>query len=377
MFLFWKAQIMDVVCFGSEKGEKLMSNNCFKIVPRNLDMAKATLFTSSFYLNNTQFDISDKIRDNCLYMFYFLKKRLEENGIDLSTQDINPPSESQFIIYNEMPRIKDIFSDKNNYLLIFESEVVRPDNWSVENHKYFKKIFTWNDEFVDNKKYFKINFAHKIPVDLDFDLNKKTKLCAMIAGHKFKSHPLELYTERVKAIRWFEQNHPEDFDLYGIGWDKHYFKGVLSMLNINRFEVLTKLLKPKYPSYKGAVKSKNEVLQKYKFAICYENARDIPGYITEKIFDCFFAGCVPVYRGAPNATDYIPADAFIDRRKFQTYDELYKYLKNMPDEKYLDYLDAIKNFIKSNKIYPFSAECFAETIVREILKLKDIEKIRS
>lgn len=337
-------------------------------------MIKATFFTSSFYLNNRQFDMSDKIsnRDDCLYGFYLLKKRFEENDIDLSTQDINLPSESQFIIYNEMPKIKDIFSDKNNYLLIFESGVIKPDNWNVENHKYFKKIFTWNDEFVDNKKYFKINFANKIPMDLDFDLNKKNKLCTMIIAHKFKSHPQELYTERLKAIRWFEQNHPEDFDLYGMGWDKHHFKGVLSMLN--KFEFLRKLLKPKYPSYKGAIKSKREALQKYKFAICYENARDIPGYITEKIFDCFFAGCVPVYRGAPNVSEHIPTNTFIDRRKFKSNDELYNYLKNMSDKEYIGYLDAIKDFIRSDKIYPFSAEHFAETIVREILK--DIEELR-
>jgi hypothetical protein len=337
-------------------------------------MIKATLFTGSFYLNNRQFDMSDKIsnRDDCLYGSYLLKERFREKGIDLSTQDINPPQESKFIIYNEMPRIKDVSLNKNNYLMIFESEVVRPDNWNSKSHKYFNKIFTWNDEFVDNKKYFKINFSSKIPMDLDFDINKKAKLCAMIVGHKFKSHPLELYTERVKAIRWFERNHPEDFDLYGMGWDKYYFKGALSMLN--RFELLRKFLKPKYPSYKGSVKSKREVLQKYKFAICYENVRDIPGYITEKIFDCFFAGCVPIYWGAPNVTEHIPADTFIDRRDFKTYDELYSYLKNMPDKAYMDYLDAIKDFVESDKIYPFNAECFAERIVNEILK--DIEKLR-
>ena len=331
-------------------------------------MIKATLFTGPFYLNNRQFDISDEIsnRDDCLYGSYVLKERFREKGIDLSTQDINPPQESQFIIYNEMPKTKDIFPDKNSYLLIFESEVIRPDNWNVENHKYFKKIFTWNDEFVDNKKYFKINFSNKIPVDLDFDLNKKNKLCTMLIAHKFKDHPLELYTERVKAIRWFERNHPEDFDLYGIGWDMHYFKGALSLFN--RFEILRKVLKPKYPSYKGSVKSKKEIYEKYKFAICYENARDIPGYITEKIFDCFFAGCVPVYWGAPNVTEHIPADTFIDRRKISTYEELYSYLKNMPDKEYLEYLDAIKDFIKSDKIYPFSAECFADTLTIEITR---------
>lgn len=331
-------------------------------------MIKATFFTGPFYLNNRQFDVLDKIsnRDNCLYGFYLLKKKFKENDVDLSTQDINLPSESQFIIYNEMPKIvKDISLEKDNYLVIFESEVVRPDNWNTENHNYFKKIFTWNDKYVDNKKYFKINFSHKIPDKVEFNIKNKKKLCTMIVANKFKSHPLELYTERIKTIRWFEQNHPEDFDLYGIGWDKYYFKGILSRLN--RFNVLRKILKPKYPSYKGPIKSKKEIYKKYKFAICYENARNIPGYITEKIFDCFFAGCVPVYWGAPNITDYIPEDTFIDRRNFKTYEELYGYLNNISDREYINYLNAVKNFIKSDKLYPFSAEYFAEKITNEIL----------
>lgn len=331
-------------------------------------MIKATLFTGSFYLNNKQFDMSDEIsnRDDCLYGFYLLKKRFEEKNNNLSTQDINPPLKSQFIIYNEMPKIKDIFFKKNKYLLIFESEVVRPGNWDKKHHKYFKKIFTWNDSWVDGKKYIKYYWPNKIPKNLHLDVSKKNKLCTMIVAHKFKSHSLELYTERIKAIRWFEQNHPEDFDLYGMGWDKHYFRGALSRLN--RFEILTRLLKPKYPSYKGSVKSKRETLQGYRFAICYENGRDIPGYITEKIFDCFFAGCVPIYWGAPNVTEHIPSDTFIDKRNFKSYEQLYNYLKNMPDKEYADYLQAIKNLVRSDKIYPFSAEYFAEKIINEIMK---------
>ena len=324
------------------------------------------------YNNNKMFkDASAPIGDDLLYPLVYLAEFARTRNIKVSTIDTESLENYNAIFFMEFPTFKNKYFRqlvnrfKNLYLLIFESEIIRPDNWDIKNHKYFKKIFTWNDEFVDNKKYFKMNFTCKIPKDLDFDLRKKTKFCTMIAGHKFKSHPLELYTERVKAIRWFEQNHPEEFDLYGIGWDKHYFQGVLSRLN--SFEFLTRLLKPNYPSYKGSVKSKREILQKYKFAVCYENAKDIPGYITEKIFDCFFAGCVPVYWGAPNVTDHIPADTFIDRRKFRTYEELYTYLKNMSDNEYIGYLNAIKNFIKSDKIYPFSAECFAKTVVNEVL----------
>lgn len=325
------------------------------------------------YNKNSMFtDAYSPIGDDLMYPFVYLGQYLVKKGHKINTIDMDNIENFDAILFLDFPTFKNRYfrqlidnKFENLYLLIFESEVVRSDNWNTENHKYFKKIFTWNDEFVDNKKYYKINFASRIPTDLDFDLNKKTKLCTMIVGHKFKSHPLELYTERLKTIRWFEQNHPEKFDLYGIGWDKYHFKGAFSRLN--RFKFLTKLLKPIYPSYKGPVKSKKEIYEKYKFAICYENVRDITGYITEKIFDCFFAGCVPVYWGAPNVTNYIPANTFIDRRKFRTYEELYNYLKNMPDKEYKDYLDAIKNFIKSDKIYPFSAECFAEKIVSEIV----------
>jgi len=328
------------------------------------------------YNKNRMFtDASSLIGDDLLYPFVYLGQYLIKKGHKINTIDMDNIENFDAIVFVDFPTLKNKYFKqlinnkfKNLYLLIYECEAIKPNNWNIKNHKYFKKIFTWNDKFVDNKKYFKINFSSKIPTDLNFDLNKKDKLYTMIAANKFKFHPLELYTERVKAIRWFEENHPEDFDLYGIGWDRYYFKGMLSKLN--RFDALTKLLKPKHPSYKGRIKFKKEVLQKYKFAICYENARDIPGYITEKIFDCFFAGCIPVYWGAPNVTEHIPKDTFIDRRNFKTYDELYKYLKNMSNKEYLNYLEAIKNFIKSDKIYPFSAEYFVGTIIKEIVDEK-------
>ena len=278
------------------------------------------------YNKNRMFtNTSSPIGDDLMYPFVYLGKYLVKNGHKINTIDMDDIRNFDAIVFIDFPTFKNKYFRRlvnnkfeNLYLLILESLIIKPDNFDKQNHKYFKKIFTWNDGFVDNKKYFKINFSHKIPDKVEFNIKNKNKFCTMIVANKFKSHPLELYTERVKAIRWFEQNHLEDFDLYGIGWDRYYFKGMLS--GLNRFDALRKLLKPKYPSYRGTVKLKRDVLQKYKFAICYENARDIPGYITEKIFDCFFAGCVPVYWGAPNVTDHIPEDTFIDRRDFKSYE---------------------------------------------------------
>jgi len=71
--------------------------------------------------------------------------------------------------------------------------------------------------------------------------------------------------------------------------------------------------------------------------------------------------------GAPNITEYVPPETFIDKKKeFDSYFDLYNYIKNMPEETYKKYLDAIEKFITSNKIYPFSTEFFADLIVNEI-----------
>lgn len=330
-------------------------------------MKRAVLYVNN-YLNNKIFDLSDTVtnRDNCLYHYYSLKEKLAARDFDLATQDINDVNEAQFVIYNEMPLLRDksALLKQNSFLIIWESELIRPDNWIRENHKYFKKIFTWNDRWVDGKRYIKYYWPNKAPGNTDFDINKK-KLCAMIAGNKTAKHPLELYSERINAIRWFERHHPKEFDLYGMGWNYYVFKGRI-IHRLNKIKPLTGLLGRKYPSYKGTVEAKSEILKEYKFAVCYENAKDIPGYITEKIFDCFFAGCVPVYWGAPNVTDFMPAGAFIDKRNFKNYEELYRYLKAMPVAEYQGYLDAIERFIKSDAMYLFSAEYFADKITAEI-----------
>ena len=68
-------------------------------------MKKACIVVSQVYQNNKLFDLNDAVinRDNCMYPFYILKQKLEENGYNLSTHDIHPIYDSEIVIYNEMP----------------------------------------------------------------------------------------------------------------------------------------------------------------------------------------------------------------------------------------------------------------------------------
>lgn len=324
--------------------------------------------------------------------FVRLKEHLEKMGHKVSTIDMDGLDRFDAVVFIDFPGFKNKYFKeltrrkfKNMYLLIREVEIHQPINMKKENHSYFKKIFTWHEDIIDNKKYFRVfNACHEVPDKLDFDARKKKKLCAFIGGHKFADHPLEMYTERIRAIRWFEKNHPEDFDLYGTGWDEYQFKGKLCRLNgklnlINKFvkqmtginclNLIPRLLregKPLYPSYRGTIRYRSEVLPLYKFFLCYHNYL-YPGWITESIFYSFVHGCVPIYLGAPNITDYVPGDTFVNKRDFKTYEELYGYIKNMPESEYMNYLDNIAKFLKSDKHYVFSVDYFAETLSREIL----------
>jgi len=56
---------------------------------------------------------------------------------------------------------------------------------------------------------------------------------------------------------------------------------------------------------------KHRALKKYRVYMALENVVE-PGYVTEKIMDGYMAGNVNVYLGAPDVTDYVPSDSFID-----------------------------------------------------------------
>lgn len=160
----------------------------------------------------------------------------------------------------------------------------------------------------------------------------KTKYLTLINSN-VRPHKLsnELYGERLKAIKFFSGI--EGFDLYGFDWDKrprhpfypHYEKYVRC-------------------SWKGEVPDKLKTLSEYKFSIVFEN--DIhPGWVSEKIFDSLAAGSIPVYLGAPDIEKTVPADCFIDFRKFKEYEELHKFLTSLSEDEISTYRKRISDFL--------------------------------
>lgn len=290
-------------------------------------------------------------RDNCLHYFYALREKLQKLGSDLKTTTLDTntqlpkfggiivcgvPNNSVLQRLSQYPREKII-------LLLLEPPVQYPHYYDQSRHCCFGKIYTMFDDCVDNKLYFKLFYPQPSLnfIDLPIPFNQK-KFCTMIAGRKWSGHPLSLYNAREQIVHFFEHTDIKNFDLYGTHWNTAEF-----------------------PSYKGPVCTKKDVLKNYKFCICYENMRDTMGYITEKIFDVLTAGCVPIYYGAKNIADYVDPNCFIAREKFATDEELYSFLKNMSSEQYAGYLKAAKQYLASEKAYYFSTDYFVSTLTND------------
>jgi hypothetical protein len=183
----------------------------------------------------------------------------------------------------------------------------------------------------------------------------------------------ELYTERLRAVEYFGAR--GEIDLYGIGWDGPTFHVGESALPSparraafaahsaldRRFGTRDPLLAAARRAFRGAAASKVETLSSYAFAICFENMM-LDGWVTEKIFDCFLAGTIPVYLGAPDVADWIPETAFIDMRRFAGYDELREFLLGLGPRERDAYRTAARDYLSSERFRPFTKHAFAELV---------------
>jgi hypothetical protein len=160
----------------------------------------------------------------------------------------------------------------------------------------------------------------------------------MINGnHKPTSFKGELYSKRIEALAALARF--GKVDLFGMGWASWWSRNSLWLPYWRHRRLLMSI-------YKGACKSKHEVLSKYSFALCFENMA-MKGYITEKIFDCFYVGTIPLYLGATDITSLIPKAAYIDCRKYRSWEDLHEYVMRMSKQEISSMREAGRVFIKS------------------------------
>lgn len=356
---------------------------------------RVNLFIDPFshhFNQDALFDANSKLnRDGSLGPYIYLREWLTERRIAVHTAD--------YLFRNEMPDARNLYvslgiwehyrglAKRGNIgLLAFfavECPIVEPLLYRElkDAQHYFKHIFAASDcasleRFTDGPIRCE-PFRYPIPYeDVDEAIWKQPgrKFLTMINTNRLpRLNWCELYTERLRAVEYFARF--GEMDLYGTGWNEPSLKSGKTWMpaTVQRFYRLglrywdrwrpNPLLVAARQVYRGSVASKAETLGRYKFAICFENAI-LPRWITEKIFDCFHAGTVPIYWGAPDIQEFVPSNCFIDMRQFADYADLRDHLKSLTAKEIQSYRANARDYLRSPQFRPFTKQAFVEIFAR-------------
>ena len=247
-------------------------------------------------------------------------------------------------------------------LMMIEPQNINPSLYYTSFYrKRFGTVFTWDKKLLQRNPHYK---PVNVPVgaepstyrenhfrDVTFD---SKRMLVAISRNRWSYMPQSTYGIRKKAYAYFEEHFPDHFDLYGQSWNSP----VIFYEKWFGF--------PKFKCFKGEVPGgwddKVRLMANYKFAFCFENNANQPGYISEKITDCFCARCVPIYYGSDGVEELIPRTCWIDARQFKHYGDMADFLFQMSKEQYAQYIDAIENFMRSSTLEFFSTEHYFRTL---------------
>jgi len=349
---------------------------------------------SHHFLNDQLFNVNDgRLNgDNILAPYAYVREYFTSRGIPVHTVDYMPQKigtvQNVYVSMGRLENYRKIAKRSDTILSAFfamECPIVEPSMYLALNkaQHYFKRILSWSDsqslEHFTRGRLQLESFRWPQSFDKVHETiwnQTNRKFLVMINSNKLPNvYWKELYTERLRAVEYFSRT--DEIDLYGVGWDKPSWRVGKTWVPYS-FRLLhhkflqcwqriypDPLLKAAKQVYCGPAKSKAETLGEYTFAICFENMI-LTGWITEKIFDCFFAGTIPIYWGAPDIENYIPSECFIDMRHFGSYEDLRNYLKSLSEKDILNYKENSKEYLKSPQFLPFTKEAFVGTFRRMV-----------
>lgn len=207
--------------------------------------------------------------------------------------------------------------ENKSCLIRMEPSVVCPSN-AVDCNESFGLIFDVGRDPLVNK--------HASPWPQNWDLtylnstsiNEKLKCgenIVLVNGNKYSSIPGELYSLRRKCAHGIDS-----LDVYGTNWNR----GLLFILKSLLGEGFIGLkaghfpsrksaayLLRRIPNWKGSPNNKLQTMSSYKFSLVIENSEE---FLSEKLFDSFFSGCVPIYVGPDISHFGIPPKLVIQVR---------------------------------------------------------------
>lgn len=293
------------------------------------------------------------------------------------TQYLNQKFNGNFIISNtildcdiyisfDLINTMDLYLNKDmkTVLIRQEPEIVLPENYSKRNIKKFNLIIDVGKQ--PNTKTIVINWPQNLNQH-NYQLFSKQEKFIMVNSDKLSMVKGENYSLRRLVIKEITQ-----LDCYGLNWNLKFITKLriflCELMKVFPRLYLLNLFGSRYYFSKnrkwlGNVVDKNQILSNYKYNIVIENSND---YVSEKLFDSFNAGCIPIYVG-PNLLNYaIPSDLYIQAGP--NVDSIKMAMEEAKMKDYETWKHHLSVWLNSAFTYDiWSKERFVEKILGEIL----------
>ena len=350
---------------------------------------------SPHYLNDNIFSNDCRLGARCdTLRFGVLRDQLIKLGHRIHTQDIITPETAELVIVvdNATFRLSESAGLKHPKMFLIVIEPYMQKNWDIRNHAYFDKVFTYNSLLLNDQ--YKLML---IAADEDYYLGeamlqlpseeqwKQRKFTILVSGAfcttpEYPSNNIK----RLEVLEFFSKTNPSGLELFGRHWD-----GFLGPRFMSNFPTIVRKFLVRFQKFYGWARlggltnrrvlkvfrgplpamAKVATLAGYKFNFALENENRIPGLVTEKIFDCFAAGTVPIYDGPPDIQNLIPRESYIDFKQFENLERLQDYLESLSYEDWIKIAAAGRKFLLNIKSGPFGTSNSLNNLMVEIEKL--------
>lgn len=384
----FKATRNSIVCTTSMKGKSSKVKNRLRAIYKKLNNNSPEIIYYPFIAEPRIANDAPFVTSNGAYSWeHELAAIADERGIKIHTPDKAKYKNVVGVIffdnmfYHNLPALEDLHHkgllNKTIYI-DFEPPTGHAKKHEPESMKLiaplFKSVVTYDDDLAGVGNFLKINVANFFSTPVKAKKFADRSFAIMVTNNttpdmiirslnywnntdhyntsNIKYHPKAIYHKRLEVVDFFHTK-GYDFDLYGTGFPDKY-----SHLN------------------KGFLQRNEKIktMSRYKFAFTFDSYTNQNGYISEKIFDAFFARTVPIYLGADNVDKYIPSDCFIDMRSYKSYDDLYRYLSEMTSREYDTYVKNIERFLSSDQFKnTFSNRAIASRLMKAIDTPSSIE----
>jgi GR25 family glycosyltransferase involved in LPS biosynthesis len=236
----------------------------------------------------------------------FLTLLLEAYGDNIKLKLINPHENPDILFFSSFGNTNERFSAKNKIFYTGES---LSKNTNASYNLTFDKNSINNARFPIWLVYLNNGILKKcIERNNNFIVPEKNKFCSFICSNDRQSEHRKEFVEKLSQYKMVDCGGP--------------------FMNNIGYTV------PRGENCSGKI----EHNKKYKFAIAFENKK-YPGYVTEKILDCYKSNCIPIYWGCNEIIEDFNPSTFINSNNFDNFEDLVNYIIKVDnnDELYNSY----------------------------------------